>query len=475
MVDRPTQILNDVFGHRAFRGCQRAVIDHMLAGQHALVIMPTGSGKSLCYQVPALCQGDLALVISPLIALMKDQVDALRRRSIDATFINSSLKRAQREQRYEAVARGDIRLLYVTPERFRKRDFLTALAQRRVTLLAVDEAHCVSAWGHDFRPDYTRLAAIRQRLGNPPTLALTATATPEVQKDILAQLGLEPDQVTLFHEGIDRPNLSLDVCHVWGDDEKITQVRRILKAHPGSAIVYFSLIRILEAFSEQLTALGIEHTCYHGQLDPKSRRRIQDAFMSGDAPLVLATNAFGMGVDKADIRSVTHAEIPGSLEAYTQEIGRAGRDGLPAQCTLLYDQHDLETQMRFIDWSNPGVDYYHRLHGLIAHETERVNAFGLEWLREKLHHKKRGDFRLETALSMLERHGGFDGTTEPLRIDRVGALPDTLTDPQTSDAKLERDRKRLLAMVGYAKHDGDRKALIHTYFGLPQPDAPTTL
>ncbi len=233
MVHPPQETLQTVFGHTEFRGPQAAIVERILAGQHALVIMPTGMGKSLCYQVPAICWADevrdpekagITLVISPLIALMKDQVDALSRRGVAAAFINSSLSRQERLQRYAEVEAGKYHLLYVTPERFRKPEFLDVMACRDVRLLAVDEAHCISEWGHDFRPDYTRIRQIRESLGNPVTVALTATATPEVQADIVAQLGLQPNDIELFHEGIDRPNLRLSVKSVWDDANKLDEI-----------------------------------------------------------------------------------------------------------------------------------------------------------------------------------------------------------------------------------------------------------
>ena len=325
-------VLNNVFGYRAFRGTQEAIIERTLADKHSLVLMPTGGGKSLCYQVPALMRDGLTIVLSPLIALMKDQVDTLNARGIDATFINSSLSKEARIARYRAIANGSYKLLYVTPERFQKPDFRDVLSVRKVPLLAVDEAHCVSQWGHDFRPDYTRVGEIRQFLSYPTTLALTATATREVQRDIVQQLGLEEADVELFHEGIERPNLALVVEEVWGEDDKLQHLLTILrkfKAHDGGHIIYFTLIKTLERLSHLLEEEGVPHGCYHGSLRPVDRKRMQERFLSGKEPIVLATNAFGMGIDKANIRTVTHAEVPGSLESYYQEIGRAGRDGLP--------------------------------------------------------------------------------------------------------------------------------------------------
>ena len=475
----PESLLTQLYGHAEFRGRQREIIDHVLAGKHSLVIMPTGMGKSICFQIPALLMAKrfrtdlkagepqpITLVLSPLIALMKDQVDALKNKGIDAEFINSSLSREDREARYRGLADGKFDLLYVTPERFRKPEFREPLSQRKVTLLAVDEAHCVSEWGHDFRPDYTRLDDIRRELGRPTTIALTATATPHVQQDIVRQLGFETEQVQLFHQGIDRPNLSLEVGKVWGDEEKLERILEVVQQVGGSGIVYFTLIRTLMAYHEKLREKNLPHSVYHGELERYARRSIQERFMERPDQLVLATNAFGMGVDKADIRFVIHADLPGSLESYYQEIGRAGRDGLASRCLLLYDEHDLATQMEFVRWSNPDSEFYQRVYEFLDRDAESINAFGLEWLREKLHAKQKHDRRLESALAMLERHDAFSGTLEPLQIDSVGELPDRFLDEDMLSEKLKRDQMKLYSLVQYANHTGDRVAMLHEYFGI---------
>ncbi|MFL5538082.1 MAG: RecQ family ATP-dependent DNA helicase, partial [Longimicrobiaceae bacterium] len=350
-LDAAREVLERYWGYPDFRPGQDAAVGNVLSGGDSLIVMPTGGGKSICYQVPAMLLPGVTLVVSPLISLMKDQVDNLAAVGLPATFINSSLTGAEMAERLAGAEQGHYKLLYVAPERFDSDAFQHRLATLDVSLLAVDEAHCVSEWGHDFRPSYLRLGRVRKLLRNPPIAALTATATEEVRRDIVRQLGLREPRVLVT--GFDRRNLIWHVLKAKNDSEKDRMLLKLLKGREGSSIVYASTRKNVDALSSLLNGSGVPCVGYHAGLLDRDRKRIQDRFMSGDVRVVVATNAFGMGIDKSDVRIVVHYNMPGNLEAYYQEAGRAGRDGGPSDCVLLHAYADRFTHEFFIDSANP--------------------------------------------------------------------------------------------------------------------------
>jgi len=394
------QILRARFGFPAFRAGQREIVAHVAAGKDGLVVMPTGAGKSMCYQLPALALGGTTLVVSPLLALMKDQVDGLTRKGVRATFINSTLTPDERAARLTGLRRGEWELVYVAPERFTPR-FLDGLRGADIRLLAIDEAHCLSQWGHDFRPDYLRLGAAREALGCPPTVALTATATAEVRLDILTTLGI-PD-ARIFIRGFDRPNLDLRILETPTDQDKLSALPPLVQT--GAALIYCATRRSVETVCGTLQAGGLAAAAYHAGLPHDERVRVQEDFMSGRCPVVVATNAFGMGVDKEDVRTIVHYDLPGSIEAYYQEIGRAGRDGKPARAVLLYRTRDQDTQSFFIRLANPAAHLVQAIYKRLQQERTNPVWIPLERLAEALPDESGADRLAGSCLSVLQRFG----------------------------------------------------------------------
>ena len=339
------EILTNVFGHEQLRPFQEPIINHILKRQDALIVQPTGGGKSLCYQLPALIFDGLTVVVSPLIALMEDQVMQLQNRGIPAVFLNSTLDHSEYVATMQAVRRGEIKLLYVAPETLVRSEILVMLDDSNVACLAIDEAHCISEWGHDFRQEYRQLVSIRERFQNAVCIALTATATPRVQKDIKKLLKF--DDGNAFIGSFDRENLFISVEP---KVELLEQAFTFLNKHHGeSGIIYCQTKKQVESLCRNLTARRFSVRPYHADLDDETRKRNQEAFIKGDIQVIVATIAFGMGIDKPDVRFVLHAGLPKEPESYYQEIGRSGRDGLPAECLLLFSYGDVDTINHFID------------------------------------------------------------------------------------------------------------------------------
>lgn len=460
------ELLRSRFGHQEFRGVQQSIIEAVLEGRDVLFTLPTGGGKSLVYQLPALVLEGLTLVVSPLIALMKDQVDALREKGIAAAEVNSSIDPRERRARLEAAASGELDLLFVTPERFRSPVFEEFLPRLKVARLAIDEAHCISHWGHDFRPDYHRLGLYRERLGSPPTIALTATATQTVADDIVSSLGLRDPLIE--RGGVERPNLFLASTEVHLEEEKLPLLADRIARTEGAGIVYSTLIRDLESLHVELKRRGIHSLVYHGKLSTSERRRMQERFMASSDEVVLATNAFGMGVDKADIRFVLHAQIPRTMESWAQEVGRAGRDGKPSLCELVYFQEDIAIQQNFINWANPSREYLVGVYECLRGWGERLQVKDLNDLRDELLIKNRGDNRVSICLKWLEVLGVTFGSFESHNLSLVKELDlDELPDFVGSEGKLRTDLEGLLGMVQFASGSTEcRRVSLNRHFGL---------
>ncbi len=460
--------LEKYFSYPAFRPGQLDALRHVLAKRDTLVVMPTGSGKSLIYQIAALVQDGTALVISPLVALMKDQTDSLTRRGISATFINSTLTVSEQDKRLDALARSQYKIVLVAPERLQSGNFRGALKRAQLSLLAIDEAHCLSQWGHDFRPDYLRIADARREFNPPATLALTATATTRVQDDIIKMLGLEHAEKLVT--GFNRENLYLEVLNAPDVKTKLQLTREFLSnvqgasSAKGGGIIYAGTRRDAEEVAEfvrQVCKLPAQH--YHAGLENDTRAAIQDTFMAGDLPLVVATNAFGMGIDRPDVRFVLHYTMPGTLEAYYQEAGRAGRDGLPARATLIYSPKDSALHESFIANDSPGEKDLRAVHQHLAkhRQISLVNVEQILGLRETT---------VKVALEQLEAGGLI--RREPydeFGVMRVHVEPlneKILRDISNQVEARKNHKRRLLGkIVSYAETNACRRRVILDYFG----------
>jgi ATP-dependent DNA helicase RecQ len=434
--------------------------------------MPTGSGKSLCYQLAALLMPGVTVVISPLIALMKDQVDALGRKGISATFLNSSVDAGEMAYRLDGLRQGRYKLVYVAPERFRNRRFAEALASVNVSLFTVDEAHCVSQWGHDFRPDYLNLKNVLLELGPVRVMAVTATATPDVREDIIKQLGLnEPPREgpAVSVTGFARPNLYLAVTRCATHRHKFARLAQLVDAY-RCGIVYCSTRKMVERVAAQLQGDGFAPLLYHGAMADGERTAAQERFMSEPSPVVVATNAFGMGVDRGDLRFVAHWDIPGSLEAYYQEVGRAGRDGAPAWCELLFNYADKGTQQFFIDGANPSFADVLAVWEAVRQACggEAVTCTVEEWAQRA---KLKNDMAVRTILGLIERARLIEREVMPgnraytTRLVPGADVSELRRQVAGLEEKRARDQRKLDTLLSFVDHSGCRQAYMLNYFG----------
>jgi ATP-dependent DNA helicase RecQ len=464
----PEELLH-LLGLTTFRPGQREAVQAALDGRDALVVMPTGGGKSLCYQLPALAGDDLTVVVSPLIALMRDQLARLTDLGHPAVMLASGGDPDDNRQALEQIRDGRATVVFAAPERFASGAFRTALSQRAIALFVVDEAHCVSEWGHDFRPDYLRLATVIAELGHPPVMACTATATPKVAEEIVARLDLrDPERV---RSGFDRPNLSFDVLPFDGEGsvarKRATLVAGVAMEENRPAVVYCGTRKSTEEIAELLDGEGLRVVAYHAGMTADARSRRQDAFMAGHADVVVATNAFGMGVDKADVRSVWHWALPSSLEAYYQEAGRAGRDGRPARAVLLASRSDLGRLVRFIREAEVTPE---QVAGLVRRLRERGGPDGAFELEAS-------DDRDRVALAVAERAGALSlapGAGGRIRVELHPGGLDLSRAGQLCRAATDRRWQSYRSIERYgATHDRCRRRQLLDHFGDPTPVGPT--
>jgi ATP-dependent DNA helicase RecQ len=463
VTDRIDRVAREVFGFAELRPGQREAIESVLGGRDTLVVMSTGAGKSAIYQIAGLLTEGATVVVSPLIALQRDQVDDLAERAAGgAAQLNSTLPAAERERALAELAENALEFLLLAPEQLANADVLDELAVARPSLLVVDEAHCISEWGHDFRPDYLRLGAAAEALGRPPILALTATAAPPVREEIVERLGLRDPQILV--RGFDRPNIRLAVERFHGDqgaERKLRALQDRIAAAPKPGIVYVATRRQAQELAAALCDRGVTAASYHAGMRSSERDAVQERFMDAHLEVVVATTAFGMGIDKADVRWVFHSEVSDSLDAYYQEIGRAGRDGEPAQAILFYRTEDLGLRRFFAGTGHVEVDEIAQVLDAVRDTDGTVAPTELQQELEL------SETKLATALARLEEAGAV----QILPSGEVRSADDS-ADAIRAAAEAEEkrrafDRSRVDMMRGYAEADGCRREFILSYFGEP--------
>jgi len=453
------------FGIDAFWPGQRELIELALSGRNSLGIMPTGAGKSLCYQLPALFLPGITVVVSPLIALMQDQQEKLAEAEIDASVLNSTLTVSEEKEAAEKIQEGDHQLVYVTPERLEKAGYLELLKSRGVSLFVVDEAHCISQWGHDFRPAYLALSDAIKKLGNPPVMALTATATPEVTTDILEQLDLR--LAVVVNTGIDRPNLFYETFRTVNVSAKREQIRRILSEESGNGIIYTATVREANELWHWLASMDEKVSIYHARLRLKEREENQQRFMNDEFHAIVATKAFGLGINKPNIRFVIHYNFPDSLESYCQEAGRGGRDGEPARASLLYRLEDRRIQTYFLGGKYPSGQESLRLYRIMreAAADNGKKELPLGRIREISGMSER---RARVILAQLQDAGVVHRGPHGFHYTRDFATEEEFSKFLSEyEERLQGDRERLDTIMRYAQTGGCRVQFVNEYFGVP--------
>ncbi len=461
--------LFDLFGFRSFNPGQEEVVTRVMAGENVLAILATGAGKSLCYQLPAMLLEGTTVVVSPLIALMKDQLDVLSERGFKQNVaLNSSLSEERELEARARIAKGEIKIVFVTPEKLEDREFLAILKSIKVPLFVIDEAHCISQWGHDFRPAYLALGSAIAALGHPTILALTATATPAVREDILAQLGI-PDATTIV-KGFDRPKLRYEVIRTETELAKLKALKALFTTGlDGTGIIYCATIKnALEVQQYLQDTLDLPIAVYHSKLQKQDRNSVQELFMNESIRAVVATNAFGLGIDKPNIRFVVHYDLPGSIEAYAQEAGRAGRDGDLSRCILLYRMSDTRVQNYFLTGKYPDIEEVQKIFGTLEYFGGQTGGVSLADLRKI---SQIPLTKLKVVLALLKKAGFIElreksryGLTEHALENRALVL--NLTN---YDTKKSYDQSKLAMMLQYSESQGCRRAFLLNYFGESYP------